>query len=154
MHEHSSSCCIIVDILVKEKDVHFLVRLIGNCAYKWKEICGQCGLLPDEIEAIARDPLNVLTGGNIQCLTAGLSRWCNISPMDGQHSSTPTLDILVKAIRSPVVNKGALADDVWARRHELPSLSNIEHGHHQPYMLKLFVVVVAFLLLLFLHTLS
>ena len=112
---------LLIEIQVKEKDVHFLVNLIGNCAYKWEEICGQCGLLPNEIKAIARDPLNV-TGGHIRCLTAGLSRWCNISPTDGQHSYYPTLDILVKAIRSQAVNEGVLANEIWAKRQHLPSM--------------------------------
>ena len=112
-----------VDVQIKEKDVQFLVCLIGDCAYKWKEICGQCGLLPGEIKTIARDPLNV-AGGAIQCLTDGLAAWCNISPGDGKHSSYPTLNILVKAIRSQVVKEGVLANTIWERRNELPSLKS------------------------------
>ena len=50
----------LLGIRIEERDVQFLVGLIGTKAYKWKEICGQCGLLPGEINAIAKDITNVI----------------------------------------------------------------------------------------------
>jgi hypothetical protein len=111
------------DILVKEVDVYYLVNLIGAHAYKWKIICGQCGLLPSEIEAIGRDPVN-LASGHSQCLAAGLTKWCNIASTDGSHCLDPRLDVLVKALRSSVVNEGILAQTILQHCDNLPSMKS------------------------------
>lgn len=100
---------------MKEVDVYYLVELIGATAYKWKEICGQCGLLPSEIEAIRREPVNI-TGGHAHCLAVGLAQWCNIHRFDHK------LSVLVKALRSRIVNEGVLAGKVLHNCSNLPSV--------------------------------
>ena len=106
---------------MKEADIYYLVNLIGARAYKWKDICGQCGLLFSEVEAIGRELVNI-KDGHSQCLAIGLGKWCNISSKDGIHCQDPTLDVLVKALQSQVVNEGALAQEILKNRNNLPSV--------------------------------
>ena len=116
-----------IGIRIEERDVPFLVGLIGEKAFKWQDILGQCGLLHGEVQAIARDVTNIVRGDS-HCLTAGLTQWCNISPTDGKHISYPTLEILVRAIRSTVVKEGVLAEKIWNNWHELPSVKYYNTG--------------------------
>lgn len=106
---------------MKEVDIHYLVELIGPTAYKWRDICGQCGLLPSELEAIGRELVNI-ANGHTQCLAAGLAKWCNISSGDGIHSKDPKLEVLVKALQSQVVDEGVLAEKVSQNCENLPSV--------------------------------
>ncbi len=77
------------------------------------------------MDTIGANVVNVI-GGPSQCMTAGLTKWCNISPTDGWHVSYPTLEILVRALRSEVVGEVVLAETIWNKRHELPS---VKHNH-------------------------
>lgn len=109
--------------MVEERDVQYLVDLIGPCSFKWKKICAQCGLLPDEIQRIESQPMNFL-GGTDACLTEGLTVWCKISPDDGIHNVHPMLSLLIKALRSPVVGEGKLANKIVKNWYNLPSVEN------------------------------
>ncbi len=109
------------NIVVEEGDVYYLVNVIGGHAYKWKDILGQCGLLFSEIEAIGRDLVHIKDGPS-HCLAVGLAKWCNISSKDGIHHLDPTLDVLIKALQSQVVNEGALALEILRNSNNLPSM--------------------------------
>lgn len=109
--------------MVEERDVQYLVGLIGPCSFKWKMICGQCGLLPDEIRQIESQPMSFL-GGTVTYLTEGLTAWCKISPYDGIHDVHPMLSVLIKALRSQVVDEGKLANKIVKNWYNLPSVKN------------------------------
>lgn len=108
-------------ILVEERDVPYLVDLIGPCAWNWREICAQCGLLPDEVRLIGSLPW-CYSGGPVTCLTEGLTAWCKVSPDDGIHSFHPRLSVLIKALRSKVVGEGKLANKIVKNWCNLPSV--------------------------------
>ena len=109
--------------MVQEQDTPFLVKLIGNSATKWKEILGQCGLLPGDVDFISKDPFCFLSGNYLTaCLTAGLRKWYTIRKNDEEgHAFDPMFSVLISALRSQVVNKRVLANTLIEKRSELPS---------------------------------
>ena len=98
-----------------EDDIPKIVGLVGNRATKWKPICGQCGVLPGDIDIIAKNPLHLISEYQVECFTAGLKKWCSIDAKKAMFS------VLIKALRSQVVGEGVLAHELIEKRFELPS---------------------------------
>ena len=96
-----------------------LVGMLGNRVMNWRQICEQCGVLPIDVEVIARTPLYLLGNYHTDCCTAGLKKWCS----SGEKAMFSTF---IRALRSRVVGEGALANEIIQRRHELPSAKHRE----------------------------
>ena len=112
--------CIIISIvsdkiLVKERDLKYLMKFLNNHAWRWRDIGTALDFLEGELKAI--EHANKL-GGAHEYLRELLRLWVN---KPEEHPNEPTIDSLIAALQSNGVNLGAVADTIRAHRMLIPS---------------------------------
>ena len=85
-------------------------------AYKWRDIGASLKFEFDEMENISHSSPIATTQ---QLLHKLLSQWSQWPTAD--HSQVPTMERLCKALRSGLVGLGAVANDLYDTRTNLPS---------------------------------
>ena len=107
---------------MKGEDVGFLVGQLCEHASKWKEIGLALHFHLGELENIRQS----FPTANVQELLAKLldqwSQWPTAT-----HTTPPTMEMLRDALRSGPVGLGAVATDLYDKRHLLPSRYVILH---------------------------
>ncbi len=106
----------VTGILVRSGDLKMLMGLLHKCAYRWREIGFALNFQYSELENISSSNQGATTQ---QLLTELLSRWSQWPTAD--HPDDPTMERLRDALRSGLVELGAVANDLYELRHTLPS---------------------------------
>ena len=100
--------------VLKDKDVGFLMSRLYQYSYKWEDIGIAFRFLPGELENIRHDHQKVK-----QCLNAVLCQW--VQWPTTAHPKTPTMEMLRDTLRSDLVGLGAVANQLYDARNQLPS---------------------------------
>ena len=103
---------------VEDKDVGFLMDHLCQYSSKWEAIGTALHFLPGELENIKHNHQDVQ-----QRLNAVLCQWVQW-PIN-THSQTPTMEMLRDALRSDLVGLGAVANQLYDARNQLPSQLDI-----------------------------
>ena len=96
-------------MMLCEKDIFHLLRLLQNHSPKWNEIGLSLGFTPSELDTI-RSMLKLLVGAPVSYLQELLTQWVQWPTTD--HPKYPTPELLCTALRSPLVSLGSLAQNV------------------------------------------
>ena len=96
------------------KDVVYLMGHLCQYSHKWGDIGTALHFLPGELKNIYRDHQEVQ-----QCLKEVLCQW--VQWPTTAHPQTPIMEILRDALRSDLVGLGAVANQLYAARNQLPS---------------------------------
>ena len=102
--------------IVKDMDVSYLMGCLSQHLHKWEVIGTALHFLPGELENIRHSP-QVITPQ--QRLNAVLYQW--VQWPTTAHSQTPTMEKLRDALRSDLVGLGAVANQLYDARNQLPS---------------------------------
>ena len=100
--------------IVDDKDVGFLMGYLCPYSHKWGDIGTALHFLSGELKNIYRNHQEVQ-----QCLKEVLCQW--VQWPTAAHSQTPTIEMLRDALRSDLVGLGAVANQLYDARNELPS---------------------------------
>ena len=101
---------------MKTEDVNFLMARLSHYAHRWDNIGSALNFLPGELDNIRYSPqaLNLQ-----QRLRELLTQWSQWPTKD--HPQPPTLEALCDALQGSLVNLGAVANDIYALKDQLPS---------------------------------
>ncbi len=103
--------------IVRSDDVGYLAsHLCKNASHKWREIGLALGFLDGELKSIS---LSFPGATAQQLLTELLSQWSQWPT--AAHPDAPTMERLRDALRSGLVELGAVASDLYELRNFLPS---------------------------------
>ena len=102
--------------IVKDVDVSYLMGCLSQHLHKWEVIGTALHFLPGELENIKHSPQATTLQ---QRLNAVLCQW--VQWPTTAHSQTPTMEILRDALRSDLVGLGAVANQLYDARNQLPS---------------------------------
>ena len=114
---------------MKDEDVSFLMSYLSQHSYKWDVIGAALHFIPGELENIRHSP-QVITPQ--QCLNAVLCQW--VQWPTTAHPQTPTMEILRDALRSDLVGLGAVANQLYDARNQLPSCAATTSGEQGTYI--------------------
>ena len=109
--------------VVKDEDVRFLMSYLSRHSYKWDVIGTALRFFPGDLENIRHSP-QVITPQ--QRLNAVLCQW--VQWPTTAHSQVPTMEILRDALRSDLVGLGAVANQLYDIRDQLPSCAATTSG--------------------------
>ena len=99
---------------VKEVDVSYLMGHLCQHSFKWNVIGTALHFLPGELENIRHNHQDVQ-----QRLNAVLCQW--VQWPTTAHPQTPTMEMFRDALRSNLVGLGAVANQLYDTRNQLPS---------------------------------
>ena len=88
--------------------------LLCQHSHRWEVIAIALYFLPGELQNINRDHQEVQ-----HCLNAVLCQW--VQWPTATHSQSPTMEMLRDALRSDLVGLGAVANQLYDARNQLPS---------------------------------
>ena len=101
---------------MKPDDLAFLMEHLHQFAYKWREIGLALRFRGGELECM----VSSLPGAPVQRLLVELlSQWSQWPT--ATHTTPPTMERLRDALRSNLVGLGAEANEIYDKRHQLPS---------------------------------
>ena len=96
-------------MILNEKDLVRLMRLLQNYSSKWNPIGLSLGFIQSELDTIC-GMLKLLIGATVSYLQELLSRWVQWPTTN--HPIRPTLGALCKTLRTSHVGLGQLAEKV------------------------------------------
>ncbi len=101
---------------MKSEDINFLMNHLHKYAYKWRDIGASLNFQHGELENIS---LSFSRAKTQQLLTELLSQWSQWPTAD--HPDAPTMERLRDALRSGLVELGAVATNIYELRNSIPS---------------------------------
>ena len=96
-------------VILREKDIVHLMRLLQSYSYKWNPIGLSLGFTQHELNTIF-GMLKLLVGAPVSYLQELLSQW--VQWPTEKHQNNPTLEALCAALQSSLVGLGSLAEEV------------------------------------------
>ena len=96
-----------ISVMLGEKDLVKLMRLLQSYSYKWNPIGLSLEFTQHELNTIFGMP-KLLVGAPVSYLQELLSQWVQWPTTD--HPNHPTLEVLCAALRSSLVGLGSLAE--------------------------------------------
>ena len=106
---------------MKDEDVSFLMNDLSQHSHQWENIGSALQFLPGELKNIGRNHQEVQ-----HCLNEVLCQW--VQWPTKAHSQTPTMEMLRDALRSNLVKLGAVANQLYDARNQLPSCAATTSG--------------------------
>ena len=103
-------------IVMRDQDVVFLMDHLCQHSYKWEVIGTALHFLPGELENIKHSPQATTLQQRLKKVLCQWVQWPTTA-----HSQTPTMEMLRDALRSDLVGLGAVANQLYDVRNQLPS---------------------------------
>ena len=101
---------------VKDVDVSYLMGHLSQYSSKWEVIGTALHFLPGELENIRHSPQATTLKLRLNAVLCQWVQWPTTA-----HSQTPTMEMLRDALRSDLVGLGAVANQLYDARNQLPS---------------------------------
>ena len=102
--------------IVKDVDVSYLMGCLSQHLHKWEVIGTALHFLPGDLENIRHSPQATTLQQRLNTVLCQWVQWPTTA-----HSQTPTMEMLRDALRSDLVGLGALANQLYDARNQLPS---------------------------------
>ena len=105
-----------IGCVVRTQDISFLMTHLHQYAYKWRDIGISLGFSHGDSENITHSSPRATTQ---QLLSELLSQWSQWPT--AYHTDIPTMGRLYDTLRSTLVELGAVANDLYKMKNQLPS---------------------------------
>ena len=102
--------------IVDDKDVVYLMGHLCQHSYKWEVIGTALHFLPGELKNIRHSTQVITLKLRLKEVLCQWVQWPTAA-----HSQTPTMEMLRDALRSDLVGLGAVANQLYDARNQLPS---------------------------------
>ena len=93
---------------MKDEDVSYLMGFLCDHSYKWDVIGTALHFLPGELENIRHSPQATTLQQRLNVVLCQWVQWPTTA-----HSEIPTMEVLLKALRSAQVGLGAVAYQLY-----------------------------------------